>query len=152
PTALFQKFPNKSERVKNHLKKCKHFIDAQDGREVILKILGIGLEEMEKQDSRSHTGPLDKYAVQFLTKSDKKRLETLLLHATVSAGILLQWVQNKEVRELFHFLNPSLELPGCRALGGRILNCEIEELKINMEIKLKSDSVGPTLAFDSWTN
>ncbi|CAG8675129.1 1486_t:CDS:1, partial [Dentiscutata erythropus] len=54
-TALLQKFPNKSERVKNHLKKCKYFIDAQGGREVALKILGIGLEEMEKQDSRSYT-------------------------------------------------------------------------------------------------
>ncbi|CAG8815853.1 31033_t:CDS:2, partial [Gigaspora margarita] len=113
PTALLQKFPNKSER---------HFIDAQSSKEVVLKILDIGLEEIKKQNSRSHLeGPLDKYAVRSLTKSDKRKLETFLLHATISAGILLQWVQNKE-------------------------------LETNMEIKLKSDSVCPTLAFNSWTN
>jgi hypothetical protein len=61
-------------------------------------------------------------------------------------------VQNKEVRELFEFLNPTLKLPGRRTLGGRILNKEVKRLEDNMVIKLKNNSVGPTLAFDGWTN
>ncbi|CAG8797172.1 14164_t:CDS:2, partial [Racocetra fulgida] len=69
PTALLQKFSTKSSK------------------EAILKILGIGLKEIEKQDTRSYSGE-------------------------------------------------------------RILNYEIEELEINMKIKLKSDSVGSILAFD----
>ncbi|CAG8688325.1 18836_t:CDS:2, partial [Racocetra fulgida] len=55
PTVLLQKFSSKSDQVKNHLKKCKHFINAQGGKEAVLKILGIGLKEIEKQDTRSYT-------------------------------------------------------------------------------------------------
>ncbi|CAG8484100.1 3396_t:CDS:2, partial [Scutellospora calospora] len=44
-TAILQKFPNKSEQAKNHLKKCQHFIDKQGSIEVASKILGISLEE-----------------------------------------------------------------------------------------------------------
>ncbi|CAG8725580.1 5978_t:CDS:1, partial [Scutellospora calospora] len=57
-------------------------------------------------------------------------------------------VQNREVQKLFQFLNPTLKLPGRRALGRRILNCEIKDLDNNMMIKLKNNSVGSTLAFD----
>ncbi|CAG8806930.1 6192_t:CDS:1, partial [Dentiscutata erythropus] len=41
PAAIIQKFPNKSDQVKNHLKKCKHFIEEQGGIEVAFKILDI---------------------------------------------------------------------------------------------------------------
>lgn len=87
-----------------------------------------------------------------MSKSNKKKFEILLLRVTVSTGIPLWWVQNKKVQELFKFINPTLKLPGFRALGKRILNKKIEKLKNNTEIKLKNNSVGPILAFDGWTN
>ena len=45
PAAILQRFPNKSDRVKNHLKKCKHFIEEQGGIEMAFKILDIKLVE-----------------------------------------------------------------------------------------------------------
>ncbi|CAG8818903.1 17154_t:CDS:2, partial [Cetraspora pellucida] len=56
------------------------------------------------------------------------------------------------VWELFEFLNPTLKLPERRTLDGRILNKEVKRLEDNIVIKLKNNSVGPTLAFDGWTN
>ncbi|CAG8839094.1 15323_t:CDS:1, partial [Racocetra persica] len=45
-----------------------------------------------------------------------------------------------------------LKLSRHRVLGRRILNYKIKVLEINIKMKLKSNSVSPTLAFDSWTN
>ncbi|CAG8823829.1 22542_t:CDS:1, partial [Dentiscutata erythropus] len=45
PTALLHKFSNKGERVKNHLKKCQHFINKVGGIEEVSRILEIELEE-----------------------------------------------------------------------------------------------------------
>ena len=78
--------------------------------------------------------------------------EKLSIRATVSADWALHWVENKEVQELFCFLNPAIKLPGRQALGERILNNEIKILETEMEQKLKADSVGVTLSFDGWTN
>ena len=61
-------------------------------------------------------------------------------------------MENKEVQELFYFLNPALKLPSRKTLGGRILNAESKDLQIEMVQKLKADSVGVTLTFDGWTN
>lgn len=102
-------------------------------------------------------GPLDSFifrplAAHPLSNNERTLFEKLSIRATVSAGWALHWVDNKEVQELFHFLNPAIKLPGRQALGGRILNNEIKILKTEMEQKLKSDSVGVTLSFDGWTN
>jgi hypothetical protein len=61
-------------------------------------------------------------------------------------------VENKEVLELFHFINPALKLPGRKALGGTILKAEAQDLQTEMARKLRADSVGITLSFDGWTN
>jgi len=78
--------------------------------------------------------------------------ERLMIRATVSAGFSLQWVENKEVQELFYFLNPALKLPRRKSLGGRILDVESKILDNEMMQKLKNDPVGITLSFDGWTN
>ena len=57
-------------------------------------------------------------------------------------------MENKEVQELFHFLNPALKLPGRKALGGRILDDESKALENEMTQILKNDSVEVTLSFD----
>ena len=75
-----------------------------------------------------------------------------MIQATVSAGFSLQWVENKEVQELFYFLNPALKLPGRKSLGGRILDEESKALENEMMQELKNDPIGNTLSFDGWTN
>ncbi|CAG8823808.1 20162_t:CDS:1, partial [Dentiscutata erythropus] len=45
PTALLYKFSNKGEHVKNHLKKCQHFINKVGGIKEASRILEIELEE-----------------------------------------------------------------------------------------------------------
>jgi len=60
----------------------------------------------------------------------------------------LQWVENKDVQNLFYFLNPALKIPKRKALGGRILNEESKALQNEMKQKLKADIIGVTLTFD----
>ncbi|CAG8851458.1 40312_t:CDS:1, partial [Gigaspora margarita] len=47
PTALLNKFSNKSERVKNHLKKCQHFISKVGSIKDVSRILDVELEEVK---------------------------------------------------------------------------------------------------------
>ncbi|CAG8854358.1 43682_t:CDS:1, partial [Gigaspora margarita] len=55
-TAILKKFPNKSERAKNHLKKCQHFMDKQGSIEAASTILEINLEEEDdKSDIDNNT-------------------------------------------------------------------------------------------------
>ena len=75
-----------------------------------------------------------------------------MIRGIVSAGFPLRWVENKEIQEIFHYLNPGLKLPGRKSLGERILNNESRTLEAEVTKKLKEDSVGVTLAFDGWTN
>ncbi|PKK60625.1 hypothetical protein RhiirC2_718978 [Rhizophagus irregularis] len=84
-------------------------------------------------------------ATQLFIKSEQAIFEKLMIQATVSAGFPLRWVKNKKVQELFHFLNPALILPGCKTLGGRILNDESKILENEMTKKLMNDSVDVTL-------
>ncbi len=98
------------------------------------------------------TGPLDQFVFHPFSKKDKDTFDDLVLKATVSAGIPLQWVENKEVKELFRFINPTLELPGRRALGGQILQNTTQKLDLELKNKVQNDSVGVTLSFDGWTN
>ena len=100
----------------------------------------------------SPLGPLDQFVFRPFSKKDKETFDDLVLKATVSAGIPLQWVENKEVKELFSFINPTIELPGRRALGGRILQKTTQKMKLDLENKVQNDPVGVTLSFDGWTN
>src|SRR5207237_531824 len=102
-------------------------------------------------------GPLDSFitkplATRLLSKSEEVLFEKLIIRATVSAGFSLRWVENKEVQELFYFLNPALKLPGRRVLGERVLDDESKALENEMTQVLKNDTVGVTLSFDGWTN
>ena len=47
-------------------------------------------------------------------------------------------VENKEVQELFHFLNPALKLLGHKALEGHVLNDESKALENEMTQTLKN--------------
>ena len=71
---------------------------------------------------------------------------------TISNGWAFQWTTNPATQEFFKFLNPTLTLPGRRALSNRILNTEKANLIMSREQKLKEDSIGVTLAFDGWKN
>jgi len=213
PNALLQKFPFKTERVRNHLKKCQHFKNKYP--EIFFELFASETERMEINEfdenivsskrlrrestgsvhsaitsislrsiyllfylliiildnfilkllliffyigsNNSSIGTLDSFitrplATRSFTKGEQAIFEKLMIQATVSAGFPLRWVENKEVQELFHFLNPALILPGRKTLGGRILNDESKILENEMTKKLMNDSVGVTLAFDGWTN
>ena len=108
-------------------------------------------------NSSNTIGPLDSFvskslATRPLSKSEEALFEKLMIWATVSAGFSLRWVENKEVQDLFCFLNLALKLPACKTLGERILNDESKALENEMTQILKNDPVGVTLSFDGWTN
>ncbi|CAB4432851.1 unnamed protein product [Rhizophagus irregularis] len=167
--ALLQKFPFKTERVRNHLKKCQHFKNKYP--EIFFELFASETERMEINEfdenivsskrlcrestgsNNSSVGTFDSFitrplATQSFTKSEQAIFEKLMIQATVSAGFPLRWVENKKIQELFHFLNPALILPGRKTLGGHILNDKSKILENEMTKKLMNDSVGVTLAFD----
>jgi hypothetical protein len=100
----------------------------------------------------SSYGPLDNYIVRPLSKQDTQKFNILLIRLTVSCGWSLNWVNKSEAKELFKFLNPSLNLSDRRFLGGRILKDAVTESNKVMEEALSEDPVGVTLTFDGWTN
>jgi hypothetical protein len=71
---------------------------------------------------------------------------------TVSNGFSFQWINNPETKELFSWLNSTIQLPDRRTLGGRILNEEANELKKDLEMIAKKDKLGVSVIFDGWTN
>ncbi|GET01058.1 hypothetical protein GLOIN_2v1885672 [Rhizophagus clarus] len=125
-------FPNKTNRIVLHLKKCTHFFAATtpETRDEYFHCQG-------KSFICSSYGPLDNF---------------ILNHYQISCGWALHWVNNPEVRELFEFLNPFLKLPDHKTLGGPILNDAISKGDNTMKIALKEDPVGITLTFDGWMN
>ena len=109
---------------------------------IYIKIFSIA---SSSNSSISTKGTLDSFVVCPMSKNDVSIFEKLLIRATVSAGWSLQSVENKEVNELFSFINPTIKLPGRQALGGRILNNEVKSLQLQLENKIKNDPVGVTL-------
>ncbi|RGB23488.1 hypothetical protein C1646_774429 [Rhizophagus diaphanus] len=99
----------------------------------------IGIKLKKSVTNQASIGPL---AIRSFTKGEQAMFEKLMIQATVSAGFPLRWVENKEVQELFHFLNPALILPGRKTLGGRTLNDKSKVLENKMTMKLKNDSKG----------
>ena len=95
---------------------------------------------------------MDNYIVRPLSKNDQKKFNILLLSLTISCGWALSWVNKPEAKELFHFLNLSLKLPDRCILGGKILKEAVADSDKAMEIALREDPVGVTLAFDGWVN
>ncbi|CAB4446996.1 unnamed protein product [Rhizophagus irregularis] len=116
-------FPNKTDRIVQHLKKCTHFLAA--------------------------TTPEKRDEIFLLLKNNDKELEN---KRPFSCGWALHWVNNPKAKELFEFLSPFLKLPNRKTLGETILNDTISEADDAMEIALREDPVGITLTFDGWTN
>ena len=81
-----------------------------------------------------------------------KKFEQLLIRMTVSNGFSFQWINNPETKELFSWLNPTIQLPDRRTLGGRILNEAANELRNELEMIAKKDELGVSVIFDGWTN
>jgi len=78
-------------------------------------------------------GLLDQFIFHPFSKKDKDMFDDLVLNATVSAKIPLQWMENKEVKELFNFINSTLELPSRHALEGQILQKTTQKMKLDLE-------------------
>ncbi|CAG8793765.1 7515_t:CDS:1, partial [Acaulospora morrowiae] len=54
---------------------------------------------------------LDNYFAKPLNNDQQKKLNHLLLRATISCGFAFHWIENPEVKALFKYINPSIELP-----------------------------------------
>eukprot|EP00898_Chlorokybus_atmophyticus_P004743 jgi/Chlat1/526/Chrsp103S08596 len=57
-----------------------------------------------------------------LNQLEQRRLEKLLIKATIAAHLPFHWVDVPEVKELFEFLRPAVTLPSSKALAERILD------------------------------
>ncbi|PKY61299.1 hypothetical protein RhiirA4_449822 [Rhizophagus irregularis] len=106
-------FPNKTDRIVQHLKKCTHFLAATtpEKRDEIFSLLKNNDKELENKRPSSHFsdttstfsnssrkviirssyGPLNNFIVRSLSKEDRKKFNTLLIRLTVSCGWALHW-------------------------------------------------------------
>lgn len=75
-----------------------------------------------------------------------------MLRLTISCGWAFNWINKPEAHELFDFLNPLINLPDRRTLGGPILDTAVSIYDNEMYEALREDNIGTTLTFDGWTN
>ncbi|CAG8513550.1 4851_t:CDS:2, partial [Scutellospora calospora] len=131
--AYSKKIVNTKKCVKAHLSKCEYFF-AKYGKEEGENILNKSDNETAKNnknfkkrsndyqesetDSDSNstifntkTKPLDQYITHPLNSAQQKKWWYLLLKATISNGWSFRWVENKDSKEIFTFLNSTLKLP-----------------------------------------
>ncbi|EXX65616.1 hypothetical protein RirG_131580 [Rhizophagus irregularis DAOM 197198w] len=97
-------------------------------------------------------GPLDNYAYREVRPEQMEIFERLLLNVTVACGFSFRWIDNPAVVELFKWLNPMLELPDRKQLGGRILKKTTKSLSETILNDAINDDLGIMLAFDGWKN
>ncbi|CAG8730935.1 16325_t:CDS:2, partial [Racocetra fulgida] len=71
---------------------------------------------------------LSQYIGRPLHASEIPKFECLILRATISVGVAFRWIENPEVRKLFHFISPHLKLPDRKSLSNRILTSATNEL------------------------
>ncbi|CAG8523159.1 518_t:CDS:2, partial [Scutellospora calospora] len=61
---------------------------------------------------------LNNYFAKPLNNNQQKKLNYLLLHATISCRFAFQWVEDSEIKALFKFVNPAIKLPRRSVLSG----------------------------------
>ncbi|CAB5357706.1 unnamed protein product [Rhizophagus irregularis] len=93
-------------------------------------------------------GLLDNYAYREVRPEQMEIFERLLLNITVACGFSFHWIDNPAVVELFKWLNPMLELPDRKQLGGRILKKTTKSLSETILNDAINDDLGIMLAFD----
>lgn len=84
--------------------------------------------------------------------SNLDRFYYLLLKATISNGWSFRWVDNPDSITLFKFINPQINLPKRRMLGGKILENASNQLVQEIQDKAQNDTHGVTITLDGWTN
>ena len=75
------------------------------------------------------------------SEAESREFEQLLLNAVVSANWPLQSVSNPQVKKLFNYLRPAVNLPGRNLLSGRVLQDRIEKLNTS-EKKVLAAALG----------
>ncbi|CAG8519355.1 9759_t:CDS:2, partial [Scutellospora calospora] len=167
--ALKNRITNTQRECRRHLDSCKYFIEKYpseaERNNILNPILENNLQEKisSTNSSRGSSGKrvrlglnndlsLDNYFAKPLSDKQKEKLEQQILRATISCGIAFTWVDDPEMKKLFHYINPAIELPKRRTLSGRILtyaaNNIIELQKKDMQI----DKLGAMLTYDGWKN
>jgi len=95
---------------------------------------------------------LSAYVGRPLRAPEVPKFERLLLRATISTGFAFRWVENPEVKALFHFLCPHVKLPDRKTLADRILKDATNEVQTVIKDLACKDQIGVTIAFDGWRN
>lgn len=95
---------------------------------------------------------MDQYVIRNLNGNQQQQWWYLLLKATISNGWSFRWVENKDSLELFSFLNPNLQLPTRKQLGGTILTNASIDIIQTIENRARSDEIGVSLVLDGWVS
>ncbi|CAG8821603.1 27258_t:CDS:1, partial [Racocetra persica] len=106
----------------------------------------------ENLSSSKRQTVLSQYIGHPLNTSEVSKFERLVLRAIISASIAFWWIENPEVKELFHFISPYLKLPNRRSLSNRILMNTTNKVQTTIKELVCKDKIGITIAFDGWRN
>jgi hypothetical protein len=77
--------------------------------------------------------------------AQQKDFELLLLNATLSANLPLQWVENPQVQQMLRLLRPGIKLPARNALAGSILQRAVKLTDADCAKEIADSSPGERL-------
>ncbi|CAG8657653.1 23080_t:CDS:1, partial [Gigaspora margarita] len=95
---------------------------------------------------------LSQYIGRPFNASEVLKFECLVLCAIISSGVAFRWIENPEVRELFHFISPYIKLFNRRSLSNRILINTTNKVQTTIKDLVCNDKIGITIASYGWYN
>ncbi|CAG8816260.1 11102_t:CDS:2, partial [Gigaspora margarita] len=73
---------------------------------------------------------IDTYLAKPLSKIGRLKFNNHLLLMTIANKWAFQWVNKKQSREAYAYLNPNLHLPNCHTLAGKTLNTVSDDIAL----------------------
>ncbi|CAG8733548.1 26248_t:CDS:2, partial [Gigaspora rosea] len=139
----------------NHLKDCPYFA-IKYLPEQIQNIIDLALT----------ISTLKKHiAISYIDEDEDEKEDSISTTSTHTSGLFLKkqsilfqyivifrWIENPEIKELFHFISPYLKLPNQISLSNCILMNATNEVQTTIKDLACNDKIGVTIAFDSWCN
>ncbi|CAG8535493.1 15363_t:CDS:2, partial [Dentiscutata heterogama] len=122
------KITNTKRYCANHLRDCSYFATKYSPEQIQLILGSVTPSTPNKRQST-----LSQYIGHPLHAFKIPKFERLILRATVSVRVAFRWIENPEVRELFHFISLHLKLPDQKSLSNRILTSATNEVQTTIK-------------------
>lgn len=154
------KFNQKADRVREHLRKCKEFIDSQmilhsDDRPSWFEAEVKPATDTKKRKTTAETsnsgkGKLVVYKERILTKKEQTKFENMIGLHFILTGSAFQRADEENLLNSYRFLCPSIKVPSRKQIAGPILK-RIYDMYSALALTWLIGAI-ICLASDGWTN